>query len=191
MFIENFTKYPHFVFAYPTEAVYGLGCNPFNEIAVNRILTIKQRPATQKCILIASDWSQIESLIHPSMIGSELLIPIKNSWPGPVTWVFPASEAAPKWLVNVNTSNNNSDTYQKTIALRITAHPIASKLCQMAGIPLISTSANISGEPPCRTYDETKNIFRNLVDKIMRGDLDLSAKPTVIRDAMTGSFLRM
>lgn len=167
-----------FVFAYPTEAVYGLGCNPFDESAVYRILNIKKRPSHQRFLLIASDWKQLTPLIK--LLDPQLLEPVKGSWPGPITWVFPASDAAPPWLVNE----------KKTIALRITAHPIAQQLCQIAGIPLISTSANFSGEPPCRTYEETKSHFSKQVDYIINGSVDLLANPTPIRDVLTGQFLR-
>lgn len=169
------------VFAYPTEAVYGLGCSPFDESAVQRILHIKQRPLHQRFILIAADWHQIQPLIQIQLLSPERLAHINASWPGPVTWVFPAADNTPAWLVNDN----------KTIALRITAHPIASALCHVAGTPLISTSANISGTPPCRTYEETLAIFGDQVDDIVPGEVDLSAKPTSIYDALTGKVLRL
>ena len=168
-----------FVFAYPTESVYGLGCNPFNQHAVNRILAIKKRPTEQRFILIASAWEQIESLIAP--LDEAILAPIQASWPGPATWVFPASKTAPTWLINTN----------NTIALRITAHPIAAGLCDIANLPLISTSANLSGQPPCRTDEEIKKIFSHQLDEIVSGAVgSLSSPPTSIRDALTGEFLR-
>lgn len=170
-----------FVFAYPTEAVYGLGANPFDETAVKRILAIKKRPTHQYFILIAADWPQILPLIDINAIESKQRALIEASWPGPLTWVFPASTEAPPWLVNTN----------KTIAVRITAHPIAKKLCNIAQHPLISTSANISGEPPCRTYEETCKIFKNHVDLIIPGETSGLLKPTPIRDAMTGATLRL
>jgi L-threonylcarbamoyladenylate synthase len=186
MSLKHFKKNilaPTFVFAYPTEAVYGLGCNPFDQTAVNRILSIKQRPASQRFILIASDWSQIENLIDLDKIhriNPKLLLPVKQSWPGPVTWVFPASDNAPEWLVDAN----------QTIALRITAHPIASKLCKIAEIPLISTSANISGKTPCRSFDQTKEQLGSLVNDVIDGSVDLLSSPTPIRDVLTGEYFR-
>lgn len=178
IFFANKIKQPGFVFAYPTEAVYGLGCNPFDEAAINHILSIKKRPSHQRFILIASHWKQILPLIQS--IEETLLEQVKASWPGPFTWVFPASDTAPSWLVDKN----------NTIALRLTAHPIASQLCQIANIPLISTSANLSGESPCRTYEETRKIFSHLVDYIIDGSVNHLLNPTPIRDVLTGQFLR-
>lgn len=173
-------KEKNFVFAYPTEAVYGLGANPFDEAAVQRILTVKKRPDHQHFILIASNWSQIQPLISIDTLPSEQLSLIKASWPGPVTWVFPASSTAPSWLVNEN----------NTIAVRVSAHPLVQTLCQIAEHPLISTSANLSGDPPCKTYEETKEIFDHDVDLIIPGETSGLSKPTPIRDAKTGVFLR-
>ncbi len=170
----------NFVFAYPTEAVYGLGANPFDESAVERVLAIKKRAAHQHFILIASDWDQINPLIDTTSLTNEQLHTIKATWPGPVTWVFPASSQAPSWLVNKD----------HTIAVRVTAHPLVQTLCQIAGHPLISTSANLSGHPPCRTYEETKQLFEGQVDLILPGETSGLSKPTSIRDARTRKVLR-
>lgn len=169
-----------FVFAYPTEAVYGFGANPFDESAVQRILMIKKRPAHQHFILIASNWNQITSLIKIDSLDNQKLALIKSSWPGPITWVFPASTQAPTWLVSDN----------HTIAVRITAHPIARSLCEIAEHALVSTSANISGQPPCRTFEEAQQLFEHEVDLIIPGETSGLSKPTPIRDAQTGAFLR-
>ena len=78
--------------AYPTEAVYGLGCDPFNRAAVSRLCALKKRDANAGFILIAANWKQIESLIETSKIPPEQMRKIQSTWLGPVTWVFPASE---------------------------------------------------------------------------------------------------
>lgn len=178
-FQKNIREKKNFIFAYPTEAVYGLGCNPFDEAAVNRIIHLKGRTANQRFIIIASDWEQISPFIS-SDINPDLFIPVKASWPGPFTWVFPAAKNTPAWLVNAN----------NTIALRITAHPIAQELCRMAGHSLISTSANFTGQLPCKTYAESLDTFAHHADQIIPGEVDLSLKPTSIRDVLTGAFLR-
>lgn len=178
--LEYFRKKIHeksFVFAYPTEAVYGLGCNPFDSSAVERILSIKKRPSDQRFILIASDFEQIAPLIKIKDID---MSPILASWPGPVTWIFPAADTTPDWLI----------TPQKTIALRITAHPVAKQLAEIAQMPLVSTSANISGQPPCKNYEETQKTFGNNIDLIINSPVGNSLKPTPIRNAITGEFLR-
>lgn len=179
-FEKNIKEKKSFIFAYPTEAVYGLGCNPFDQAAVNRIIHLKGRTENQRFILIASDWEQILPFIQ-STINPDLFIPVKASWPGPITWVFPAAKNTPAWLINTN----------NTIALRITAHPIAQALCRIAGHPLISTSANFTGNPPCKTFEEATQTFAHHVDQIIPGEVDLSLKPTPIRDVLTGVFLRV
>src|SRR3990167_4516311 len=122
------------VIAYPTEAVYGLGCDPFSELAVKKILKLKKRDINKGLILIASNWKQIENLIQP--IPDEKLSQVMQTWPGPVTWLFPASDEVPRWISGAHS----------TIALRITAHPIAKALCEKWNGPIVSTSANKEGE---------------------------------------------
>ncbi len=173
-------KEENFVFAYPTEAVYGLGCNPFDESAVNRVLTLKHRSKHQHFILIAADWTQITTFIDSKHLSNIQLELVKNSWPGPITWVFPTSSQTPSWLISAD----------NTIALRITAHPLASHLCQLAGHALVSTSANISGHPPCRTFEDTQKIFDHNVDWIIPGETSGLLKPTPIRHVLTGEILR-
>ncbi len=165
------------IIAYPTEAVYGIGCDPFNEEAVNKIKKLKSRKPEQGFILIASDWSQISNLCEK--IPEDKLLIVKKSWPGPTTWVFPASKSAPKWLC----SNN-------TIALRVTDHPIAKKLCEAFGSPLISTSANPANLSPAKTAEQVKNYFENEIDYILEGDIGSLQNPTQIKNVLNGQFYR-
>ena len=108
------------VIAYPTEAVFGLGCDPFNRTAVEQLCLLKQRQMDQGLILIAETFSQVEDFIAP--IDNAALQRVHNSWPGPYTWVFPCSARAPKWITGTHS----------TIALRVTAHPIAAALCTIS-----------------------------------------------------------
>ena len=121
------------VIAYPTEAVYGLGCDPDNVDAVSRILQIKHRALDKGFILIASSWEQIQPLVM--YLTPDLLTRVFATWPGPITWLFPASKQVPAWI------RGNHDS----VAVRVTAHPIARALCEQFGGPLISTSCNIAG----------------------------------------------
>ena len=105
------------IIAYPTEAVYGLGCDPFNQQAVEKILVLKQREASKGFILLIANWAQLTPLIK--VIPERLLDAVRATWPGPVTWVFPKANIIPDWL-----SGNHS-----SIAIRMTAHPVASQLC--------------------------------------------------------------
>lgn len=166
------------VIAYPTESVYGLGCDPFNAEAVFRLLTIKKRPVEKGLILVASDWSQIEMLIQP--LSPHVRTHLQETWPGPVTWLVPASELTPHWI------QGNHDR----VALRISAHPIVKQLCDKFCGPIVSTSANISGNPPTRDYRGTCMIFKKLIDYIVSGKTTGLQRPTQIRDAITNNIIR-
>ena len=164
------------VLAYPTEAVYGLGCDPFNQTAVERILALKGRPLQQGLIVLIADWPQLFSLIGDVSITR--LEAIKETWPGPVTWVFPKSENVPDW---VSGSHN-------TIAVRMTAHPIAQKLCQLG--PIVSTSANPHGKTPALSLEEVDQLFNTGLDGVVLGDLGTETRPSLIFDAVTNQQLR-
>jgi L-threonylcarbamoyladenylate synthase len=166
------------VIAYPTEAVFGLGCDPFNIDAVSRILQIKHRAIDKGFILIASSWDQLEPLI--TYIRPALLTQIFQTWPGPTTWLFPASKAVPHWITGKHSS----------IAVRITAHPIAKKLCEKFDGPIISTSCNKSGDPPARDIRTIQLTLENIVDYVIDGKVGGRLKPTEIRDALTGDVIR-
>ena len=86
------------VIAYPTEAVYGLGCDPWNELAVNKILSIKHRPWQKGLILVAADFNQLQDFIQP--VSSAILAQLETTWPGPTTWLLPVSPDVPAYMVN-------------------------------------------------------------------------------------------
>ncbi len=164
--------------AYPTEAVYGLGCNPLDGDAVQHLLKLKQRPIEKGLILIASDFNQLRPfVIEPA---AEIMLPVLASWPGPATWLLPAAPELPRWL----TGRHNS------IAVRVTAHPLAAKLCHACKSPLISTSANLSGQQPVRNTLALHNQLNGQVDFILNGKVGRLKQPTPIRDAMSGAFIR-
>ena len=165
------------VIAYPTEAVYGLGCQPANIIAVERILNLKNRPCEKGLIIIAASIEQLDPYI--SIAGIPRSREILESWPGPVTWVVPARPGVPRWI--------RGDS--KSVAVRVCAHPPTRNLCMLTG-PLVSTSANPGGYPPARTALKVRIYFGQAVDYILPGNTGSSRKPTEIRDAMTGEILR-
>ena len=166
------------VIAYPTESVFGFGCNPFNESAIEKVLKIKGREFVKGFILITSNWEQVEALTQP--IRPELLAAVQNSWPGPVTWVFPADPKLPAWLTGD----------RPTIAIRLTAHPVAKALCDTYGGPIVSSSANRSGQIPTRDYRATRLMFGDELGFIMPGQVGELLRPTPIFDACTGEQLR-
>jgi len=164
--------------AYPTEAVFGLGCDPFNKDAVHALLKLKHRSVDKGLILIAHDWQQIANLCAP--IDQTALERAQATWPGPVTWVFPASDQAPPWITGKHPG----------IALRITQHPLASALCQAFGHPIVSTSANIEGEAPAKDMETLQRYFSTGISLILDAPLGDLSKPTSIKDVQTGKIFR-
>lgn len=166
------------IIAYPTEAVYGLGCDPLNPQAVTRLLALKQRPWHKGLILIASKREQLDPYLET--VPKEIEQKLGQSWPGPVTWLLPARAEVPFWLRGEHA----------TLAVRITAHPLASAICETFGGPLVSTSANHAGHEPARNALTVRRGLGNEVDYILHGALGDSDKPTEIRDARTDRIIR-
>lgn len=166
------------VIAYPTEAVWGLGCDPHNESAVRRLFDLKQRPSGIGVLLIAAEFSQIAAYLGEC--PADAIARAQASWPGPNTWIFPASAAVPSWVVGEHVG----------IAIRITAHPVASALCRAFGGALVSSSANIHGQAAARNVSELRDMFNDQLDAVVEGELGGLERPTTIRDAMSGEFVR-
>lgn len=168
------------VIAYPTEGVWGLGCDPHNEVAVLRLLALKQRDVAKGLILIASDEAQLAAFIETSPLSQAQLAQVRASWPGPNTWIVPASANAPRWITGAHTG----------IAVRVTAHPLVRALCDTFGGALVSTSANIASEPsPCSRAELDPRILAG-VDAISEGETLGRQQPSTIRDVRSGSTLR-
>lgn len=164
--------------AYPTEAVYGLGCDPRNGPAVRRLLALKRRPERKGLILIAADFSQLEPFLQPLSPSDRLRL--AATWPGPYTWLIPARPETPRWL------RGRHDT----LAVRVTAYPLAAALCQACGHPLVSTSANRSGHPPARNALAVRRRLGRDLDYIVPGPTGGAAQPTDIRDLRSGRRVR-
>lgn len=165
------------IIAYPTEGVFGLGCDPWNEATVERLLALKQRPLSKGLIVIAADFKQLQPLIEP--VSDSAQGQLQATWPGPVTWVVPARDAPP-WLRGDHT----------TLAVRVSAHPLVAALCRAWGGPLVSTSANISTRPPARTALAVRRHLGGQVDAIVPGQTQGARGPTPIRDLASGRLLR-
>lgn len=165
------------VLAYPTEAVFGLGCDPLNAAAVAKLLAIKQRDAGKGFILIAADIVQVEPFMQ---LDGAMRTALLATWPGPVTWVVPAAAGVPDWLTGG----------RDTLAVRVTAHPVARALCEATGLALTSTSANLSGRSALRSSVAVRRLLGNKVDYVVPGAVGGLKKPTEIRDARTGQVLR-
>lgn len=166
------------VIAYPTEAVYGLGCDPANEPAVRRILELKSRPASAGLILIADEFERLEPFVAP--VDSRQLAQALDCWPGPVTFLFPRADGVPDWLAGDH----------PTIAVRVTDHPVCRELCRAFGGAIVSTSANPRGAEPARSPSEVERYFGAALCGTVAGELGGGARPSEIRDLATGEILR-
>ena len=166
------------VIAYPTEAVYGLGCDPFNEKAVRKILSLKSRPESAGFVLIASNLEQLKPWLGD--IEPHLIEKAMTRWPGPVTWLFPRADHVPDYVAGSH----------KTIALRMTAHTASRDLCEAFGSAVISSSANPSSSPPARSHSEVVDYFANGIAGTLKGALGDGERPSEIIDLVSGAVLR-
>ncbi len=166
------------VIAYPTEAVWGLGCDPFSERAVSRLLAMKRRQFGMGLILVAAEIKQLFPFL--AGLSQSRLDQLKASWPGPQTWLVPNNFVAPPWITGG----------RDTLAIRVTDHPVAAELCRSFGGPLVSTSANPHGFPPAKSRLKVNLYFRNQLDYVMPGLLGSSGKPTSIKHLITGETIR-
>ena len=165
------------VIAYPTESVYGLGCDPLDPLAVARLLDLKQRPVDKGLILLASDLDQLLPFIE---LTAEQKNKLTRGTDKPTTWLVTASEFTPQWITGKH----------EKVAVRITRHRTARQLCESLGFPIVSTSANRGGQPPARSAVKVKTYFNNELDFILAGATGLLGKPTEIRDLDTDKILR-
>lgn len=169
------------VVAYPTEAVWGLGCDPRNEAATLRVLALKAREVEKGLILIAADEAQLAPFIDMDALDPLQCDAVRASWPGPHTWIVPASAAAPRWITGVHPG----------IAVRVSAHPPVVALCRAFGGALVSTSANRAGDPAAHAFGQLDLQIIEGVQAVMVGETGGLARPTDIRDARSGAVLRL
>jgi len=154
------------IIAYPTDTIYGLGCDPYNADAVEFLNQIKSRPQSKQFILLVGHFKQIEPLITTSDEQANL---IKRT-AEPTSWIVEASPLTPFWL----TSNEN------TLTIRISKSSVVKKLCEKVGHAIISTSANVSGKKPAKNNLEIRRYFGNTLDCILATNKKLTSKPSKI-----------
>ncbi len=166
------------VFAYPTESVYGLGCDPLCQKAVERVLEIKQRNPAKGVILVASSLQQLQPwiMLRCPEDGAALQVPQLR----PTTWLVPAADRVPWWIRGEH----------ETIAVRITRFAPVVQLCEMVHSALVSTSANVAGHRPGRNALSVRKSMVNQVDMILAGDTAGVAQPSEIRDFYSGRVIR-
>lgn len=166
------------VIAYPTEAVFGLGCDPRNREAVIRLLGIKHRSPRHGLILVAAHESQLEDYLAP--VPADARERMTASWPGPQTWVVPASPGCPIWIRGEHA----------TVAVRVSAHPVVKALCESADMAIVSTSANRRAHPPARSALACRVRFGRELDLVVGGATGRRKNPTAIRNVISGETIR-
>ena len=155
------------VIVYPTDTVYGLGCNPFNENAAKRLLKIKGE-RTKPLPILASNIKEIEKIVQTTEKTIKL---VKKFWPGSLTVVLPQKSSLP----NTVTCNLGS------VAVRVPNHQVALELIRLSGGLLVGTSANKSGKKPSRTALDAAEQIGEEVDVILDGGpTPIGASSTVI-----------
>lgn len=168
------------VIAYPTEAVFGLGCDPDNSQAIKKLLKIKSRPVEKGLILLAGDFKQLLPYLDISQLSQTQIETALSRWPNSITQVLPAKPNLSPLL----TGQFNS------IAVRITDHPDVVALCQNTGRPIVSTSANLTGQPPAKTWQQVQQQLANKIDYLLKSDTLGYDSPSQIIDGLTGQVLR-
>jgi len=166
------------VIACPTEAVWGLSCDPFSESAVLRLLDLKERPAHKGLIMVAADESQLEFLLNG--LSSALRQKLTVSWPGPNTWLVPHHGRVPALV------HGKFDS----VAVRVSGHPLVRELCRVHGGPLVSSSANVAGRPAPKTLLAVRNYFGTRLDGLLPGNVGAAGRPSTIRDVFSDEVFR-
>lgn len=165
------------VLAYATESCFGLGCDPRSGRAIRRLLALKKRSPAKGLIVIAAHRGQLRPYI--ASLPPALEQRMRAAWPGPHTWLVPASRQCPAWL------RGGHDT----VAVRVPAHRAAAQLCRVTGMALVSTSANLSGGKPATTAAECRRLFGKRV-LVVPGSIGTRRRPSTIQDLATGRIIR-
>ena len=161
------------VVAYPTEGVWGIGCDPSNEEALKKLISLKKRSKGKGFIIIGSKLLHFKKYAEVEVNKTKLM----SKWPGPHTWIVPALEISP--LLSGG---------KETIALRLSQHKETVNICNEFGGAIVSTSANKEGQKTPLDPEGIKEIFPGI--KVMKGELGGLNKPSTIEDLFTGEVIR-
>lgn len=165
------------IIAYPTESCFGLGCDPRKARAVARLLRLKGRPQRKGLILIADDFRQLAGYLAP--VRPDLQARFATWWPGPYTLLLPVARRCPHWLTGGRAK----------LAVRVTAHRQAARLCHALGMALVSTSANRAGRRSLKTAADCRRAFGRRV-AVIDGEIGRRRRPSTILDPDSGATLR-
>ena len=158
------------IFAYPTESVFGIGCDALNNHSIEKVINFKGRDYSKGLIVISDDTEKLKSFIEKKYY--ELFCSKVRSEKKPTTWIVPSESDISK------------------VAIRVTSHMVCKKLCQYSNSALISTSANISGQEPLKIFNKVKKEFNGKIDFIVNGVVGGYNKPTQIIDLLTEDVIR-
>lgn len=165
------------VIAYPTDTIWGLGCDPYDAASVARILQIKQRSVAKGLILLSSRLDYCEPFIELEPGQRDTLLQARDR---PTTWLVKASAFCPCWIRGDH----------PTVAIRISRHPLLPYLCDYLQAPLVSTSANRAGCSPARNPLQLRRQFGEQLDYIVHGFETGDGKPSEIKSLASGTILR-
>ena len=166
------------IVAYPTEAVWGLGCVPTDQQAVYKILNLKQRSVDKGLILVGSSADQFSVYLDGLETHYAQLFATQPK--RPTTWLVPDNGTAPSWIVGKHQS----------VALRVSDHPIVFALCEALGGPIVSTSANPQGLPAAVNEVQVREYFSATIDCFVAGEVAGAAAPSQIIDMLSGEVFR-
>lgn len=169
----------NYIIAYPTEAVFALGCNPDSDDAIINLLKLKHRSQNKGLILIAASYNQLIPYINECRLSDFQKQKIFSLWPGFITFLVPARSNVSNWI----TGSSN------LIAVRVTTHPVVKRLCLHYGKPIISTSANVTGMPESRTVKDVIQYFGSNIP-ILNGNIGGFLYPSQIFNILTGEYVR-
>jgi L-threonylcarbamoyladenylate synthase len=166
--------------AYPTESVYGLGCDPFNAAAVYRLLALKHRDEAKGLILVAANRDQVKTLL-PDVSDKQLNLLEQSSLAEPLTGLLPdENDHIPPWIKGRHSR----------VAIRISKHPLVQELCLLFGAALVSSSANVTGFAPAKTPLQVRQQLQSGLDYLLVGPLGGARKPSRIQDLCSNTIIR-
>jgi L-threonylcarbamoyladenylate synthase len=157
------------VLIFPTQSLYGLGANALDRDAVERIFSIKQRPAHKPLLILINRLSQMPSLVQAIPPAASRIM--NSCWPGGVTLICHAAAHLP--------ANLTAGTGK--IGIRMPIHPVARELVRRVSFPVTGTSANLSGHPPSSNADDIDDAVRKAVDMVLdAGELKGGVGSTIV-----------
>jgi tRNA threonylcarbamoyl adenosine modification protein (Sua5/YciO/YrdC/YwlC family) len=155
------------VICYPTDTVYGIGCDIFNQKAVKKVFQIKKRPRNKPFSFMCSSLRNVSDYAHVSNMAYRIM---RKALPGPFTFVLPAAKIVPRIMI----------TKQKTVGIRVPANNICIELIAALGNPILTTSAILDEDQPLSEAYEFEALLGNAVDVVIDGGMVYPDPSTVI-----------